>query len=71
MIIHPRTQKDFYGNKPNLEVFKDALSLSVNPVCYNGDIFTNNDYIGLTKAFPKINTIMIGRGYISKSRINW
>ena len=28
LIIHPRTRKDFYGNKPNLEVFKDALSLS-------------------------------------------
>jgi len=23
LIIHPRTQKDFYGNKPNLEAFKD------------------------------------------------
>ena len=33
LIIHPRTQKDFYGNKPNLEVFKDALALSTNPVC--------------------------------------
>ncbi|MEQ8199412.1 MAG: tRNA-dihydrouridine synthase family protein, partial [Clostridiaceae bacterium] len=38
LIIHPRTRNDFYGNKPNLEVFKDALSLSTNPVCYNGDI---------------------------------
>ena len=27
--------------------------------------FTNNDYIGLTKAFPKINTIMIGRGILA------
>ncbi len=26
LIIHPRTQKDFYGNKPDLDVFKDALS---------------------------------------------
>ncbi len=24
LIIHPRTQKDFYGNKPDLDVFKDA-----------------------------------------------
>ena len=23
----------FYGNKPKLEVFKDALALSTNPIC--------------------------------------
>lgn len=65
LIIHPRTQKDFYGNKPNLEVFKDALSLSTNPVCYNGDIFTADDYNELTKAFPEVNTVMIGRGILA------
>lgn len=65
LIIHPRTQKDFYGNKPNLEVFKDALSLSTNPVCYNGDIFTVDDYNELTKAFPEVNTVMLGRGILA------
>ena len=39
LIIHPRTREDFYGNKPNLEVFKDALTLSNSPVCYNGDFY--------------------------------
>lgn len=65
LIIHPRTQKDFYGNKPNLEVFKDALSLSTNPVCYNGDIFTANDHNELIKAFPSVNTLMLGRGILA------
>lgn len=65
LIIHPRTQKDFYGNKPNLEVFKDAVSLSTNPVCYNGDIFTADDYNKLIKAFPKIKAVMLGRGIIA------
>ncbi|WP_461614702.1 tRNA dihydrouridine synthase [Clostridium sp. Marseille-QA1073] len=65
LIIHPRTQKDFYGNKPNLEVFKDALSLSINPICYNSDIFTNSDYNRLIKAFPEIKTVMIGRGILA------
>ena len=65
LIIHPRTQKDFYGNKPNLEVFKDALALSSNPVCYNGDIFTSNDNYKLIKAFPEVKTIMIGRGILA------
>lgn len=65
LIIHPRTQKDFYGNKPNLEVFKDALSLSNSPVCYNGDIFTKSDYNKLIKAFPEVDTVMLGRGLLA------
>ena len=65
LIIHPRTQKDFYGNKPNLEVFKDGLSLSSNPVCYNGDIFTVDDHNKLIKAFPKVDTVMLGRGILA------
>ncbi|WP_243447324.1 tRNA-dihydrouridine synthase family protein [Clostridium tetani] len=65
LIIHPRTQKDFYGNKPNLDVFKDALSLSSNLICYNGDIFTVSDYNKLIKTFPQVKRIMIGRGILA------
>jgi tRNA-dihydrouridine synthase len=65
LIIHPRTQKDFYGNKPNLQVFKDTLALSKNSVCYNGDIFTVEDHNKFTKAFPEVKTIMLGRGILA------
>ncbi|KEI91064.1 tRNA dihydrouridine synthase [Clostridium botulinum] len=65
LIIHPRTQKDFYGNKPDLDVFKDALSLSSNPICYNGDIFSVSDYNRFIKTFPKVKTIMLGRGILA------
>jgi tRNA-dihydrouridine synthase len=65
LIIHPRTQKDFYGNKPNLEVFKDALTLSTNLVCYNGDIFTAHDNNKFIKAFPEVKTVMLGRGILA------
>ncbi|MDS1001995.1 tRNA-dihydrouridine synthase family protein [Clostridium sporogenes] len=64
LIIHPRTQKDFYGNKPNLDVFRDATTLSVNPICYNGDIFTSSDYNKLIKDFPEVKTVMLGRGIL-------
>lgn len=69
LIIHPRIQKDFYGNKPNLEVFKDALALSTNPVCYNGDIFTVDGHNELMKAFPEVNTVMLGRGILANPRL--
>ena len=65
LIIHPRTREDFYGNKPNLKVFRDALKTSKNPVCYNGDIFTVDDYNNITKEFPEINTVMLGRGILA------
>lgn len=65
LIIHPRTREDFYGNKPNLDVFKDALSLSKAEVCYNGDIFTSDNYNNLVKEFPKVKKIMLGRGILA------
>lgn len=65
LIIHPRIQKDFYKNKPNLKVFKDALVLSKNPVCYNGDIFTVKDYREFLADFHSVKTIMLGRGLLA------
>jgi tRNA-dihydrouridine synthase len=65
LIIHPRTQKDYYQNTPNLKIFKDALVLSKNPVCYNGDIFTVKDYKDFSVGFPEVETLMLGRGLIT------
>lgn len=64
LIIHPRIQTDFYKNKPNMEVFKDALELSKNPVCYNGDIFKVKDYNKLLEIHPSLDAVMLGRGII-------
>ena len=64
LIIHPRIQTDYYKGTPNLEVFKDALECSVNPVCYNGDIFTVDDYKMITEKFPQVDRVMIGRGIL-------
>lgn len=65
LIIHPRTQKDFYGNTPNLKVFKDALKLSKAEVCYNGDIFTKNDIEKFKEEFEGVDKVMIGRGILA------
>ena len=34
LIIHARTQKDFYGNVPNLDVYEYAVKNSKNSLCY-------------------------------------
>ena len=65
LIIHPRVREDFYANKPNWEVFKEALTDSRAPVCYNGDIFTKEDYNRLIGTFPQLSSVMLGRGLVS------
>ena len=65
LIIHPRVQKDFYKNIPDLEAFEMALAESKNPVCYNGDITSAADVDRLTERFPDGDCIMTGRGVLS------
>ena len=65
LIIHPRTRADFYGNTPNLKIFKEALSLSKHSICYNGDIFTTENYNEIAKEFPEIDKVMLGRGVLA------
>lgn len=65
LIIHPRTQKDGYKNTPDMKVFKDAIELSTNPLCFNGDIFTGEGFKNLSKDISQIDTFMIGRGLLA------
>ena len=65
LIIHPRIQKDFYKNKPNLKIFQETLKIRKNPVCYNGDIFTGKDYKEFSAKFPSVETLMLGRGLLT------
>ena len=65
LIIHPRVRTDYYKNSPNLELFEEALKLSGNPVCYNGDLFNRRQYEAFTSRFPQVDRGMIGRGLIA------
>lgn len=65
LIIHARVQKDFYKNKPNKDMFAEAVRTSKNPICYNGDIFTVDDYRVLVEQFPEVDKVMLGRGLIA------
>ena len=65
VIVHPRVRSDFYKNQPDRQVFGAFLKESVNPVCYNGDIFTVSDAAELKAEFPELESIMCGRGLLS------
>ena len=58
LIIHPRVQKDFYSNMPDREMFGEVLPKSRSSVCYNGDIFTPEDYQNFIKDFPDVLEVM-------------
>ena len=65
LIIHPRLQSDMYKNTPNWQVFGETLDRCECPVCYNGDIFTVQDFKRFTEAFPETGCVMLGRGILS------
>lgn len=64
LIIHPRIQRDFYKNTPDMEAFAKAEEMSSHPLCYNGDVFSVEDYERVTKRFPSVERTMLGRGIL-------
>ena len=62
LIIHPRVQKDYYKNTPNLDMFAEAVQRCNMPLCYNGDICSLEDYDRICARFPEVTRVMIGRG---------
>ncbi|MGN0345952.1 MAG: tRNA dihydrouridine synthase [Lachnospiraceae bacterium] len=64
LILHPRLQKEFYKGEVHREIYAWCLENSIHPVCYNGDVFTRQDYETLLKDFPSTGSVMLGRGVI-------
>lgn len=65
VIIHGRTAKQMYKGDIDVEAFKEFSNQLKHPVCYNGNIFTLDDFQALTQRFPDINRWMLGRGILA------
>lgn len=70
LIIHPRTMKQFYEGTPHRESFLYAVKYSKNPLVYNGDIWTAEDWNKLLDDIGKVAPerhiqLMIGRSAIA------
>lgn len=63
IIIHPRTRIQMYKGEPNVESFEYAVSNSKNKLCYNGNVYTVNDYKNITEKYS-IDAVMMGRGVL-------
>lgn len=64
LIIHPRIQQDYYKYSPRLEAWRMAEERLKMPLCYNGNLFSKEDYEQFTDKFPKTERFMYGRGLI-------
>lgn len=65
LIIHPRLQSDYYKNTPNWDIFAEAEKSSKHALCYNGDLFSVEDYVRFSERFPQIDAVMLGRGIVA------
>ena len=65
LIVHPRTGRQGYDGRPDLDAFACALSRSRCPVAYNGDIRTAQDFRNLKERFPDVPAVMLGRGVLA------
>lgn len=65
LTVHPRVRKQFYDGKVNMDMFRFAYENSTNPLCYNGDLCSTADISKLSKDFPGIPAVMIGRGLVA------
>ncbi len=69
LTVHPRAREDFYAGEPDKEAFSAAYSISKNPLCYNGNILTKEDFEEIIRDFPNLDSVMIGRGAIKNPAI--
>ena len=69
LIIHPRTREDYYKGEVREDVFCKMYTKSKNPVCYNGDVRTKEDFLHIKNTYDNLEGVMIGRGAVANPAI--
>ncbi|MBE7044256.1 MAG: tRNA-dihydrouridine synthase family protein [Ruminococcaceae bacterium] len=64
LMIHPRIREEYYNGTPNMQSFDLAYQSIKSPLCYNGNVYTTQDFERIESRYPKLNSIMLGRGVI-------
>ena len=62
LTVHPRVRKQFYQGDVDMEMFRYAVRESKNPLCYNGNLFSQQDCNKIAAEFPHVEAVMLGRG---------
>mgnify|MGYP003290686454 CR=1 FL=1 len=69
LIVHPRVREAYYKGDVDVKSFDFTYNSSRNPLCYNGNVFTVDDYKAIEGKYPDIEGVMIGRGAITNPAI--
>lgn len=65
VTIHARIGKQLYSGETDILSFRNAASILMTPVVYNGDIFSLDGFLQIQDQLPSIHTWMIGRGLLA------
>lgn len=65
LIIHGRTAAQMYKGEVDIAAFTEFSKQIVHPVCYNGNIFSLEDFTRLSAELPHIERWMLGRGLLA------
>ena len=65
LILHPRVRSDFYQKPVRWEWFAYAAEHYPGPLCFNGGLTAPEDCATLSRAFPKVDQVMIGQGLLA------
>ncbi len=67
LILHPRVREEFYQGEVHGDAFRFAAEAAEKagiPIVFNGEVRSPEDAEHVGKAFPGIEGIMIGRGFL-------
>ena len=65
LVVHPRLCCDLYKGSVHKEAFSYTMAHAQMPVCYNGDLFTVQDYKEIVAEYPQLTRVMLGRGLLA------
>lgn len=65
LTVHARARSGYYKSTPDVEGYAAGAGISVNPVCYNGNIFSKADLDRLIETVPGTENVMCGRGLVA------
>lgn len=65
LTIHPRIRKQFYDGSVDHEAFQYAVDNSKCPLCFNGNLYSQDDVKYLANKFSAVDAVMLGRGLLA------
>ena len=66
VTLHPRIGKQQYKGSVMMNNFAEFYSECKLPLVYNGDLLSTQDIDNITKEFPALKGIMVGRGLLAQ-----